>query len=146
MLLTNPRGSSGYGEAFQRGVDKEWGGKAYQDVMAGVDAALAKYPWIDKNRLGVSGHSFGGFIQAGCQSNWIGEFQPKCLEWQVGRPEERFERAAKQFMAAGPTQGAQGELVNLLGVMGKKNRADQVTIKPTHEWVLAQGHRGGNRN
>jgi dipeptidyl aminopeptidase/acylaminoacyl peptidase len=66
VLLTNPRGSSGYGEAFQRGVDKEWGGKAYQDIMSGVDAALAKYPWIDKNRLGVSGHSYGGFM-----TDWI---------------------------------------------------------------------------
>ena len=62
VLLTNPRGSSGYGEAFQRGVDKEWGGKAYRDVMAGVDAALAKYPWVDKDRLGLTGQSFGGFM------------------------------------------------------------------------------------
>ena len=66
VLMTNPRGSSGYGEAFQRGVDKEWGGKAYDDVMAGVDAALAKFPWVDKDRLGVSGHSFGGFM-----TDWI---------------------------------------------------------------------------
>jgi dipeptidyl aminopeptidase/acylaminoacyl peptidase len=66
VLFTNPRGSSGYGEAFQRGVDREWGGKAYEDVMAGVDAALGKYPWIDRSRLGVSGHSFGGFM-----TDWI---------------------------------------------------------------------------
>jgi dipeptidyl aminopeptidase/acylaminoacyl peptidase len=66
VIYTNPRGSSGYGEKFQRGVDKEWGGKAFDDVMAGVDAALAKYPWIDPNRLGVSGHSFGGFM-----TDWI---------------------------------------------------------------------------
>ena len=66
VLLTNPRGSSGYGEKFQRGVDQEWGGKAYQDIMAGVDAALAKYAWIDRERLGVSGHSYGGFM-----TDWI---------------------------------------------------------------------------
>jgi dipeptidyl aminopeptidase/acylaminoacyl peptidase len=66
VLLTNPRGSSGYGEAFQRGVDKEWGGKAYRDVMAGVDAALAKYPWVDKGRLGLTGQSFGGFM-----TDWV---------------------------------------------------------------------------
>jgi dipeptidyl aminopeptidase/acylaminoacyl peptidase len=66
VLLTNPRGSSGYGEAFQRGVDKEWGGKAYRDVMAGVDAALAKYSWVDKDRLGLTGQSFGGFM-----TDWI---------------------------------------------------------------------------
>jgi dipeptidyl aminopeptidase/acylaminoacyl peptidase len=66
VLLTNPRGSSGYGEDFQRGVDKEWGGKAYRDVMAGVDAALAKYPWVDKDRLGLTGQSFGGFM-----TDWV---------------------------------------------------------------------------
>ncbi len=66
VLMTNPRGSSGYGEAFQRGVDQEWGGKAYQDIMAGVDAAIRKYPWIDANRLGVTGQSFGGFM-----TDWI---------------------------------------------------------------------------
>jgi dipeptidyl aminopeptidase/acylaminoacyl peptidase len=66
VLMTNPRGSSGYGEAFQRGVSEEWGGKAYQDIMAGVDAAIAKNPWIDKNRLGVTGQSFGGFM-----TDWI---------------------------------------------------------------------------
>ena len=65
MFYTNPRGSSGYGEKFQRAVDKEWGGKAFQDIMAGVDAILAKYPWIDGDRLGVTGGSYGGFM-----TNW----------------------------------------------------------------------------
>jgi len=66
VLMTNPRGSSGYGEAFQRGVELQWGGKAYDDIMAGVDAALHKYPWIDAHRLGVTGQSFGGFM-----TDWI---------------------------------------------------------------------------
>ncbi len=66
VLMTNPRGSSGYGEAFQRGVSEQWGGKAYQDIMSGVDAAIAHYPWIDANRLGVTGQSYGGFM-----TDWI---------------------------------------------------------------------------
>ncbi len=66
VLGINPRGSSGYGEAFQRAVFKEWGGKAYEDIMAGVDAAMARYSWIDGARLGVTGHSYGGFM-----TNWI---------------------------------------------------------------------------
>lgn len=66
VLMTNPRGSSGYGEAFQRAVNLQWGGKAYQDIMAGVDAAIAKYPWVDRERLGVTGQSFGGFM-----TDWI---------------------------------------------------------------------------
>ncbi len=66
VLGLNPRGSSGYGEAFQRAVFKEWGGKAYQDILAGVDAAIERYPWIDGARLGVTGHSYGGFM-----TDWI---------------------------------------------------------------------------
>jgi dipeptidyl aminopeptidase/acylaminoacyl peptidase len=66
VLRINPRGSSGYGETFQRGVYREFGGKAYQDLMNGMDAVLAKNPWIDPNRLGVAGHSYGGFM-----TNWI---------------------------------------------------------------------------
>jgi dipeptidyl aminopeptidase/acylaminoacyl peptidase len=66
VLMTNPRGSSGYGEEFQRGVNLEWGGKAYLDIMAGVDAAIARNPWVDANRLGVTGQSYGGFM-----TDWI---------------------------------------------------------------------------
>ncbi len=66
VFYANPRGSSGYGESFARGVNLEWGGKAYQDLMYGVDAALAKYPWIDQTKLGVTGGSYGGFM-----TNWI---------------------------------------------------------------------------
>ena len=66
VLFTNPRGSSGYGMDFQHSVKLEWGGKAYQDIMNGVDAVLAKNPWIDRDRLGVTGGSYGGFM-----TNWI---------------------------------------------------------------------------
>lgn len=66
VFYSNPRGSSGYGERFQRGVAMEWGGKAYEDLMAGVDAAIARYPWIARQRLGVVGQSYGGFM-----TDWI---------------------------------------------------------------------------
>jgi dipeptidyl aminopeptidase/acylaminoacyl peptidase len=66
VFFTNPRGSTGYGEKFERGIELNWGGKDYIDVMSGVDAALAKYPWIDKERLGVTGGSYGGYL-----TNWI---------------------------------------------------------------------------
>ena len=66
VFFTNPRGSTGYGEKFENGIIGEWGGKDYADVMAGVDAILAKYPWIDKDRLGVTGGSYGGYL-----TNWI---------------------------------------------------------------------------
>jgi acylaminoacyl-peptidase len=66
VFFTNPRGSTGYGEKFERGIVGEWGGKDYQDVMNGVDAILKKYSWIDRGRLGVTGGSYGGYM-----TNWI---------------------------------------------------------------------------
>ena len=66
VFFCNPRGSTGYGEDFERGEINNWGGMDYQDIMAGVDAALKQYPWIDANDLGVTGGSYGGYM-----TNWI---------------------------------------------------------------------------
>ena len=66
VFFCNPRGSTGYGHAFQRAVAHEWGGKAYTDIMTGVETALKQNPWIDRDRLGVTGGSYGGFM-----TNWI---------------------------------------------------------------------------
>jgi len=66
VFFCNPRGSTGYGQKFERGIVNNWGGMDYQDVMAGVDAALKQNQWIDRNRLGVTGGSYGGFM-----TNWI---------------------------------------------------------------------------
>jgi dipeptidyl aminopeptidase/acylaminoacyl peptidase len=66
VFFTNPRGSTGYGEKFERGIEMNWGANDYVDIMNGVDAILAKYPWIDQDRLGVTGGSYGGFM-----TNWI---------------------------------------------------------------------------
>ncbi|HKV36418.1 MAG TPA: S9 family peptidase [Pyrinomonadaceae bacterium] len=66
VLYVNPRGSSGYGQRFSDGTINEWGGGDYRDLMAGVDEALRKNSWIDGDRLGVTGGSYGGFM-----TNWI---------------------------------------------------------------------------
>ncbi|HSB27928.1 MAG TPA: S9 family peptidase [Pyrinomonadaceae bacterium] len=66
VLYLNPRGSSGYGQKFSDGTINEWGGGDYKDLMLGVDEALRRYSWIDPNRLGVTGGSYGGFM-----TNWI---------------------------------------------------------------------------
>ena len=66
VFFCNPRGSTGYGEKFERGEINNWGVMDYQDVMAGVDAALKQYPWIDTEKLGVTGGSYGGYM-----TNWI---------------------------------------------------------------------------
>jgi dipeptidyl aminopeptidase/acylaminoacyl peptidase len=61
VLITNPRGSNGYGEAFSRAIFADWGNKDYQDVMAGVDHVV-KLGFIDEARMGVGGWSYGGIL------------------------------------------------------------------------------------
>jgi dipeptidyl aminopeptidase/acylaminoacyl peptidase len=66
VFFTNPRGSTGYGRKFQRGIELQWGGNDYIDIMNGVRAAVAANPWVDTTRLGVTGGSYGGYM-----TNWI---------------------------------------------------------------------------
>jgi dipeptidyl aminopeptidase/acylaminoacyl peptidase len=66
ILALNPRGSSGYGQAFADGCLNDWGGGDYQDLMAGLDHALATHPELDPKNLGVTGGSYGGYM-----TNWV---------------------------------------------------------------------------
>jgi dipeptidyl aminopeptidase/acylaminoacyl peptidase len=61
VLMPNPRGSFGQGEAFTKANVKDFGGGDLRDILAGVDAAERAAP-IDDARLGVYGHSYGGFM------------------------------------------------------------------------------------
>ncbi len=63
VLFTNPRGSTGYGQVFVNGIQYSYPGKDYDDLMACVDAALAK-GFIDKDNLFVCGGSGGGVLTA----------------------------------------------------------------------------------
>jgi dipeptidyl aminopeptidase/acylaminoacyl peptidase len=63
VLWTNPRGSTGYGQEFVNGIQFSYPGRDYDDLMAGVDAALAK-GWVDKDNLFVCGGSGGGVLTA----------------------------------------------------------------------------------
>jgi dipeptidyl aminopeptidase/acylaminoacyl peptidase len=63
VLYTNPRGSTGYGQDFVNGIQYSYPGKDYDDLMAGVDAGIAK-GFIDKDNLFVCGGSGGGVLTA----------------------------------------------------------------------------------
>jgi dipeptidyl aminopeptidase/acylaminoacyl peptidase len=66
VVMINPRGSTGYGQAFIDGINGDWGGKPYQDLMTGLDYAEQHYPFIDKSRECALGASYGGYM-----ANWI---------------------------------------------------------------------------
>jgi dipeptidyl aminopeptidase/acylaminoacyl peptidase len=62
VIMVNPRGSTGYGQVFVDGVNKDWGGKPYIDLMNGLDYAEKTYPFIDKDRECALGASYGGYM------------------------------------------------------------------------------------
>ncbi len=66
VIMINPRGSTGYGQAFVDGVNGDWGGKPYIDLMRGLDYAERSFPYIDKTRECALGASYGGYM-----TNWI---------------------------------------------------------------------------
>ncbi len=65
-LMINRRGSTGYGQKFTDEITNDWGGKAYVDVMNGVDFGLKKYPFVDGARMAAAGGSYGGYM-----ADWI---------------------------------------------------------------------------
>jgi dipeptidyl aminopeptidase/acylaminoacyl peptidase len=91
VVYSNPRGSSGYSEAFGRAIrgpkadidpGSGWGGVDYDDLMAVMDAALEQFDFIDADRLGVLGGSYGGYM-----TTWIightNRFKAACSERAV---------------------------------------------------------------
>jgi acylaminoacyl-peptidase len=65
VAYMNPRDSIGYGEEFGAIAEGSWGERDWNDLMEGVDFLLDSYEFIDENRMGVAGGSFGGFM-----TNW----------------------------------------------------------------------------
>jgi dipeptidyl aminopeptidase/acylaminoacyl peptidase len=65
VALPNPRGSTGFGQKYTDEISADWGGKCFDDLMAGL-AYLEKQPYIDTHRLAAAGASFGGYMM-----NWF---------------------------------------------------------------------------
>jgi len=66
VVMINPRGSTGYGQAIVDGVNGDWGGKPFTDLMEGLDYAEQHYSIIDKDRECALGASYGGYM-----ANWV---------------------------------------------------------------------------
>jgi dipeptidyl aminopeptidase/acylaminoacyl peptidase len=66
VIMINMRGSTGYGQAIVDGVNGDWGGKPFTDLMTGLDYAEQHYPFIDKDRECALGASYGGYM-----ANWV---------------------------------------------------------------------------
>src|SRR5204862_1827861 len=70
VVYSNPRGSSGYSEAWGRAINGPvaggpgWGTRDYEDLMAVADEAVRRFDFVDPERLGVMGGSYGGYMTA----------------------------------------------------------------------------------
>ena len=80
VIFTNPRGSDGYGYEFRRAAHRNWGDTPASDIMSGLDYFLNKYNYLDKERVGVTGGSYGGYMTA----------------WLLGHYPERFKAGVSQ--------------------------------------------------
>jgi len=87
-VMIDFHGSTGYGQEFTDAINDDWGGKPFEDLMAGLDFALAKYPFLDGERVGALGASYGAFM-----INWIAGKAPtrfKALVCHDGNLDERM--------------------------------------------------------
>jgi dipeptidyl aminopeptidase/acylaminoacyl peptidase len=87
-LMIDFHGSTGYGQAFTDAINGDWGGKPLEDLQKGLAAALAKYRWMDGERVAALGGSYGGYMV-----NWIAGAWPdrfRCLVSHAGNLDERF--------------------------------------------------------
>jgi dipeptidyl aminopeptidase/acylaminoacyl peptidase len=80
VLLPNPRGSTTYGEAFSEAVVRDWGGRDFDDIMAGVDELIAR-GIADPDRLYIGGYSYGGFM-----STWAVGHSDRFQATVIGAP------------------------------------------------------------
>ncbi|MEW6366314.1 MAG: S9 family peptidase [Acidobacteriota bacterium] len=80
VAFPNPHGSNGYGQEYTDSIGGDWGGAVYEDIMKVADH-LSKLPYVDKNRMGAMGWSYGGYMMF-----WIeGHSNPfRCLAAMMG--------------------------------------------------------------
>ncbi|WP_229423583.1 S9 family peptidase [Massilia frigida] len=70
-------GSTGYGQAFTDSISGDWGGAPLDDLKKGLDAAVKKFPWLDRERSCALGASYGGYMMNWIAGNWSDGF--RCL-------------------------------------------------------------------
>ncbi|MGB6687477.1 MAG: prolyl oligopeptidase family serine peptidase, partial [Terracidiphilus sp.] len=140
VLHPNPRGSSNYGVKFAAANKNDLGGGDYRDVMAGVDAVLAKYP-IDSTRMALIGYSYGGEMAGFVEGKTdrfraivsgapvIDQFSEYGTEggswydrWYFGKPWEHLADAWKQS----PLSGAAGAKTPFMLIQGQSDTTDPV--------------------
>jgi len=142
VVMVNPRGSTGYGQQFVDEVSGDWGGRPFVDLMKGLDAAEAKFPFIDKTRECALGASYGGYM-----ANWVLTHTDrfKCIVTHDGMydPVSAFGATEELWFNEWefrPLDGAGAEKQIPRGNDRKKSKSDEAGDavveqgKPAHPW------------
>jgi len=87
-VMIDFHGSTGYGQAFCDSIRGDWGGKPLEDLQKGLAAAIEKYPWMDGQRVGALGASYGGYMINLIAGKWPDRFA--CLICHDGNLCERL--------------------------------------------------------
>jgi dipeptidyl aminopeptidase/acylaminoacyl peptidase len=87
-VMIDFHGSTGYGQAFTDSISHHWGDRPLEDLQKGLAAAIAKYPWLDGNRVAALGASYGGYMINWIAGNWPDRF--RCLVCHDGNLDERM--------------------------------------------------------
>jgi dipeptidyl aminopeptidase/acylaminoacyl peptidase len=87
-VMVDFHGSTGYGQAFTDAIRNDWGGKPLTDLQKGLAAAIAKYSWLDGDRVAALGASYGGYMINWIAGNWPDRF--RALVAHDGNLDERF--------------------------------------------------------
>lgn len=87
VVMIDYHGSPGYGQAFTDSISRDWGGKPLVDLQRGLEAAVARYPWLDGERVCSLGPSFGGYMQNWIEGKWPDRF--RCLVNHAGIFDQR---------------------------------------------------------
>jgi dipeptidyl aminopeptidase/acylaminoacyl peptidase len=140
VIGVNRRGSTGYGQKFVDEVSGDWGGRAYEDLMKGLDYAEASYPFIDKGRECALGASYGGFM-----ADWVLTHTDrfKCIVTHDGmyNPQSAFGTTEELWFNEWefrPLEGSEKQIPS--GDDRKKSKSDGAGDavvergKPAHPW------------
>jgi dipeptidyl aminopeptidase/acylaminoacyl peptidase len=115
VVYSNPRGSQGYGKEFCASIMADWGNLDYIDVMAAIETAVARFDFVDTDRLGVAGGSYGGFM----------------VNWIVGHT-DRFKAAVtmRSVVNRWSAMGTSDTGYNRIGQFGTENWWEEQNMAP----------------
>src|SRR6266513_926913 len=88
VVMIDLHGTPGYGQAFTDSISRDWGGKPLVVLQKGLRAALAKYPWLDGERVCALGASYGGFMMNWIEGHWPDRF--RCIVNHDGLFDQRM--------------------------------------------------------